>query len=192
MRTDFSADTGSDIGEDEERIPLPTTPEALFARLDKLGVAHVTVTHPPLHTVEESKRLRGEIPGAHIKNLFLKDKKGRLFLVTALESSVIDLKTLHVHVGGSGRLSFCNPDQLWRHLGVRPGSVTPFALVNDGARAVSFVLDTALARFERLNAHPLVNTMTTGVSWAGLQTLLAETGHDALQLDLSALKPPTA
>jgi Ala-tRNA(Pro) deacylase len=166
---------------------LPTSPAALFSLFDALNISHVTVSHPPLHTVEESKQLRGDIPGAHIKNLFLKDKKGRLFLVTALESSLIDLKTLHGHVGGTGRLSFCNADQLWQHLGVRPGAVTPFALINDRDRAVSFVLDRALSRFDRLNAHPLVNTMTTGVSRDGLLALLAHSGHSALELDLTAL-----
>jgi Ala-tRNA(Pro) deacylase len=153
------------------------TPDSLFAALDSMGIVHETVSHPALFTVEQSKELRGGIPGAHTKNLFLKDKKGRLFLVTAVENTVVDLKRLHEIVGGSGRLSFGNPEQLMAHLGVAPGSVTAFGVVNDTAGAVTMIIDQRLADYERINCHPLVNTMTTGVSYADLLTFLHTTGH---------------
>jgi Ala-tRNA(Pro) deacylase len=159
---------------------MPHTPDSLFAFLGDLGIRHQTIDHPPLFTVEQSKQLRGEIPGAHTKNLFLKDKKGKLFLVTAVESTVIDLKRLHEIIGASGRLSFGNPEQLFAHLGVTPGSVTAFAAINDAAGAVAVVLDQRLAAFGRINCHPLVNTMTTGVSYADLLAFLAATGHAPL------------
>jgi Ala-tRNA(Pro) deacylase len=156
---------------------MPHTPESLFAALDSLGIAHHTVSHPPLFTVEQSKQLRGAIPGAHTKNLFLKDKKGKLFLVTAVENTVIDLKRLHEVIGGSGRLSFGSPEQLMAHLGVAPGSVTAFGVINDEAGAVTMILDARLEGFERVNGHPLVNTMTTGVGYADLLKFLEAVGH---------------
>src|SRR6266849_7243955 len=105
---------------------MPASPDELFAYLDRLGVAHSTVTHPPLFTVEQSQALRGTIPGGHTKNLFLKDKKDALFLVTALEDATIELKSLHRVLGASGRFSFGSADLLRDTLGVEPGSVTPF------------------------------------------------------------------
>jgi Ala-tRNA(Pro) deacylase len=156
---------------------MPHTPETLFAALDAMGVAHETIEHPPLFTVEESKALRGAIPGAHTKNLFLKDKKGRIFLVTAVESTRIDLKRLHEVIGGSGRLSFGSAEQMMAHLGVTPGSVTAFAAINDEAGAVTMILDRRLSDYARINCHPLVNTMTTGVSHADLLRFLAAVGH---------------
>jgi Ala-tRNA(Pro) deacylase len=156
---------------------MPHTPESLFAAFDSLGIAHETVSHPPLFTVEQSKELRGAIPGAHTKNLFLKDKKGKLFLVTAVENTVIDLKRLHEVIGGSGRLSFGSADQLMAHLGVAPGSVTAFGVINDEAGAVTMILDARLAAFGRVNGHPLVNTMTTGVAYADLLRFLEAVGH---------------
>ena len=113
---------------------MPATPSDLFAFLDKLGIAHATVTHPPLFTVEQSRELRGTIPGAHTKNLFLKDKKGALFLVTALEDAVIELKSLHRRLDASGRFSFGAADLMRATLGVEPGAVTPFAAMNDSDR----------------------------------------------------------
>lgn len=158
-------------------VAMPHTPESLFAFLDTLGIAHQTVQHPPLFTVEQSKELRGEIAGAHTKNLFLKDKKGKLFLVTAVESTVIDLKRLHEVIGGSGRVSFGNADQMQQNLGVAPGSVTAFGVINDTAGQVTMILDQRLAAHGRINCHPLVNTMTTGVSYADLLRFLEATGH---------------
>lgn len=165
---------------------MAATPDALFAFLDRCGIAHETVRHPPLFTVEESKRLRGVIPGAHVKNLFLKDKKGGLFLVSAVEDTVIDLKSFHALVGAQGRVSFGSADLLGEVLGVAPGSVTPFAALNDRDRRVRVVLDARLLAHERINVHPLVNDMTTGVSREGLLAFFAATGHEPLLLDLHA------
>src|SRR5215213_5736607 len=110
---------------------MAATPDELFAFLDRLGIAHATVSHPPLFTVEESRALRGSIPGGHTKNLFLKDKRGALFLVVAEEDAVLDLKGLHRLVGATGRLSFGAAELLREVWGVEPGSVTPFGAIND-------------------------------------------------------------
>jgi Ala-tRNA(Pro) deacylase len=159
------------------------TPERLLAFLDHNGIRHHTVHHPALFTVEQSKALRGEIEGLHVKNLFLKDKKGKLFLLTAVESTQIDLKTLHSHIGGQGRLSFCSAEQLMTYLGVEPGSVTPLALINDRDHRVSFVVDPGLLCGQRINVHPLVNTMTSGLSVEGFKKFLELTGHHPQILD---------
>jgi Ala-tRNA(Pro) deacylase len=160
---------------------MAATREDLFARLSALGIETVTVEHPPLFTVEQSKELRGDIPGAHTKNLFLKCKKGTLWLVTAVESTAVDLKTLHTKLG-CGRLSFGNAALLGEVLGVQPGSVTPFAILNDTQNRVSVVLDEALFAYDRLNFHPLVNTATTGISKDGLLAFLAECKHSPRML----------
>src|SRR5690349_24037872 len=123
---------------------MRATASDLFAFLDRLGIAHMTVTHPALFTVEQSQQLRGTIPGGHTKNLFLKDKKGALFLVTALEDAVIELKSLHRRLEAAGRFSFGSAELMMETLGVTPGSVTPFGVINDTARRVTVVLDAAL------------------------------------------------
>jgi len=156
---------------------MAATPDDLFAFLDKLGIAHPTVTHPPLFTVEQSQTLRGTIPGGHTKNLFLKDKKGALFLVTAQEDAAIELKSLHRLLGASGRFSFGAADLMREMLGIEPGAVTPFATMNDTGRRVIVVLDAALMRHEIINCHPLTNTMTTSIGRADLRKFLEATGH---------------
>ncbi len=156
---------------------MPASPDDLFAFLDRLGVAHRTVTHPPLFTVEESQTLRGQIPGGHTKNLFLKDKKGLLFLVVALEDAVIDLKSLHRRLGASGRFSFGAAELMRETLGVEPGSVTPFGLINDTGQRVSVILDDGMMQHTHLNYHPLVNTMTTTIARADLLRFIEATGH---------------
>jgi Ala-tRNA(Pro) deacylase len=157
-------------------------PQQLFARLDQLGIAHRTVDHSPVFTVEEAKALRGDLPGHHIKNLFLRNKKEEMWLVVALEDRAIDLKRLG-DVLGAGRLSFGSAERLKRTLGVEPGSVTPLALVNDESRAVRLVLDRGLADGGPVNAHPLVNTMTTALAPADLQRFFQATGHSPHWLD---------
>ena len=157
------------------------TPEQLFAKLDALGIAQRTVTHPPVFTVEEAKKLRGALPGAHIKNLFLRNKKEEMWLVVALEDRQIDLKRLG-EVLGAGRLSFGSPDRLARHLGVEPGSVTPLSLINDETHAVRLALDRGIAS-ELVNVHPLVNTMTTAVATGDLLRFFTATGHAPRWLD---------
>jgi Ala-tRNA(Pro) deacylase len=157
-------------------------PQQLFARLDQLGIAHRTVEHPPVFTVEEAKALRGNLPGHHIKNLFLRNKKEEMWLVVALEDRAIDLRRLG-EVLGAGRLSFGSADRLKRHLGVEPGSVTPLSLINDEARAVRLVLDCGVADGGPVNAHPLVNTMTTALAPADLLRFFEATGHTPRWLD---------
>ena len=155
---------------------MPATPADLFRFLDGLGIAHRTVEHPPLFTVEQSRALRGQIPGGHTKNLFLKDKKGALFLVTTLENAQIALKTLH-HQFGSGRFSFGSAEALRSNLGVEPGAVSPFGAINDTARSVTVVLDATMMEQATLNYHPLVNTMTTAIARDDLVRFLEATGH---------------
>ena len=157
-------------------------PQQLFARLDQLGIAHRTVEHPPVFTVEEAKALRGNLPGHHIKNLFLRNKKEEMWLVVALEDRAIDLKRLG-DVLGAGRLSFGSADRLKRTLGVEPGSVTPLSLVNDEARAVRLVVDRGVADGGPVNAHPLVNTMTTALAPADLLRFFDAIGHTPRWLD---------
>src|SRR5258707_8423275 len=143
---------------------LATTPAALSAALDRLGIAHPTVSHPPLFTVEQSRSLRGSIAGGHTKNLFLRDKKGVLFLVTALEDAAIELKSLHRRLGATGRFSFGSADLMMETLGVTPRPVTPFGAINDTTQRVTVVLDPALMAYAVINAHPLTNTMTTSIA----------------------------
>jgi Ala-tRNA(Pro) deacylase len=157
---------------------MPAKPADLFDYLDRLGIPHRTVEHPPLFTVEESQGLRGQIPGGHTKNLFLKDKKDALFLVVASEDARIALGGLHRLLGASGRLSFGSPDLLREVLGVEPGSVTPFAALNDTAHRVRVVLDAAMMENTVLNYHPLANTMTTSIARDDLLTFLRATGHE--------------
>ena len=155
----------------------PASPEELFAYLASLGIAHKNVSHPPLFTVEESRGRRGDIPGAHTKNLFLRDKKGVPFLVVALEDSPIELKSLHRLLGASGRFSFGSAELMRELLGVEPGSVTPFAVMNDKDCRVTVVLDAAMMAHAVLNFHPLRNTGTTTISREGLLRFLEATGH---------------
>ena len=156
---------------------MPATPDELFAYLDALGIAHKTVTHPAVFTVEEARDLRGAVAGGHTKNLFLRDKKGAPYLVVAPEDAAIELRALHRLLGASGRFSFGSAALLHELLGVPPGSVTPFAVINDKEGRVSVVLDASLMRHEALNFHPLVNTATTTISRDGLLKFLAATGH---------------
>jgi Ala-tRNA(Pro) deacylase len=158
---------------------MPATPDDLFAFLDKLGIAHQTVRHPALFTVEQSRSLRGQIAGGHTKNLFLKDKRGALFLVVAPEDAAIELKSLHRLLGASGRFSFGSADLMREALGVEPGSVTPFAALNDAAGRVTVVLDATTMAHATLNFHPLINTMTTSIGRDDLVRFLAATGHTA-------------
>jgi Ala-tRNA(Pro) deacylase len=157
---------------------MPSTPEDLFAFLDRLGIPHPTVTHAPLFTVEQSQAMRGTIPGGHTKNLFLKDKKGALFLITALEDTVIELKSLHHLLGASGRFSFGAAELMRETLGVEPGAVTPLGAINDNGRRVSVVLDQELMNHDTINCHPLVNTMTTSLRRDDLLKFLKAMGHE--------------
>ena len=156
---------------------MPASPDELFAYLDRLGIAHKTVTHPAVFTVEEARELRGAVAGGHTKNLFLRDKKGAAYLVVASEDAAIELRGLHRQLGASGRFSFGSAELMRELLGVEPGSVTPFAVINDAARRVTVVLDAAMMAQEVLNFHPLVNTATTTISRESLLKFLEATGH---------------
>jgi Ala-tRNA(Pro) deacylase len=166
--------------------PLPFTPDQLFARLDVLGIAHKTYRHPPVFTVAEAVALRGKLPGGHCKSLFLKDRRGRLWLVVALEECAIDLKRLAAALGAP-RFSFGNPALLYAALGVTPGSVTPFALANDPAQRVAVVLDRGMLEQDPLNYHPLENDRTTAIAPADLLRFIASCGHRPLIVDLTAV-----
>jgi Ala-tRNA(Pro) deacylase len=157
---------------------MPLAPDDLLARLKALGFETKTIEHPPLFTVAQSQELRGRIEGGHSKNLFLKDKKGRIFLVVAEEDAEIDLKRLHALVGGSGRLSFGKPELLMEVLGLMPGSVTPFGAINDTEGRVTVVLDEAMMRHELLNFHPLTNEATTTIRRDDLVAFLRSCGHE--------------
>jgi len=159
----------------------------LIARLDAIGIAHRTHRHPPVFTVEEAKALRGKLPGGHCKSLFLKDKKGGFWLAVMLEERRTDLKMLAGRLGAP-RFSFGGAVDLYELLGVRPGSVTPFALVNDVARRVTPVLDAAMLEHDPLNYHPLVNHRTTAVAPADLLRFIAACGHEPRIVDLAGFE----
>jgi len=152
------------------------TPEELLARLDALGIRHRTVEHRPVFTVEEARAHRGELPGAHVKNLFLRNKKGVMWLVVALESRPVDLKRVAERLGHRS-FSFASERRLATHLGVIPGAVTLFAVVNDIEREVSVALDEGLRDFDEWNFHPLVNSMTTTVRAADMLRFLEAVDH---------------
>jgi Ala-tRNA(Pro) deacylase len=155
-----------------------------FARLEELGIASVTVAHEPVFTVEQSGALRETIPGAHTKSLFLTDKDGRVALVVAKDDSQVDLKRVASRLG-FGRLSFGNAALLGRMLGVTPGSVTPFALINDREARVRVVVDEALLGFGEINCHPLENTATTRLATADVLRFIRACGHEPLIFPLS-------
>lgn len=155
---------------------MPATPEELYRRLDALGIAYVVHHHPPLHTVTESVVLRGSLPGGHCKSLFLIDRKGGLWLVVVLEDRRLDLKALADRLGAP-RFSFGSPERLYESLGVHPGSVTPFALMNDRAHKVAVVLDARMLEYDPLNYHPLVNTATLALKPPDLLKFIGDCGH---------------
>ncbi len=160
--------------------------EDLFAYLKAIGVSHTTLDHPAAFTVKEGAEIKAALPGGHTKNLFLKDAKDNLWLISALGETTIDLKRLHPVIG-SARLSFGSPILMQETLGVTPGSVTALGLINDSDRRVRFVLDAALARADPVNFHPLTNTATTALSQAGFRTFLASIGITPLVVDFSSM-----
>jgi Ala-tRNA(Pro) deacylase len=167
---------------------MPLSETDLLALLDARGIPFSRHAHPPLFTVEESRRLRGDLAGAHVKNMFLKDRKGALVLVTCREDRRIRIGALERALG-TKRLSFAGAETLMAHLGVLPGAVTPFALLNDREPPrVRFVLDAVLAEADPVNVHPLHNAATLALRAADLLRLLAETGHAAELLDFAPLE----
>lgn len=158
----------------------------LFAFLDSLGIAHRTLEHPPVFRVEEGLEIKRTLPGGHTKNLFLKDGKGQLWLVCALGETRIDLKRLPAVIG-SARLSFGSGELMQQVLGVTPGSVTAFALINDRERRVRLVLDAALLAADPINFHPLSNDATTAVSRDGFLRFLQALGVEPTIVDFGAI-----
>jgi Ala-tRNA(Pro) deacylase len=159
----------------------------LLAFLAEIGVEHATLDHPAVFTVSEGTEIKASLPGGHSKNLFLKDKKGQLWLISARQDTVIDLKRLP-RVIGSDRLSFGAPELMAEVLGVTPGSVTALALVNDRGRRVRFVLDKALADSDPVNFHPMTNTATTALSREGFARFLEAIGVRPTVVDFAALE----
>jgi Ala-tRNA(Pro) deacylase len=161
--------------------PIPATEADLFARLDALAIAHVTHRHRPVFTVEEGADLKAGMPGGHTKNLFLKDKKGALFLLCAIAETKIDLNAVSKLLG-VGRFSFGSAALLHERLGVTPGSVTIYALINDPERTVTLLLDDALFARDPVNFHPLSNDATTAVSGADLLKFVDSLGRAPIRL----------
>jgi Ala-tRNA(Pro) deacylase len=162
---------------------MAASSDDLLALLDRLGIEAATHRHAPAFTVEEGNRVWGSIPGVHCKNLFLKDGKGRLWLVVAPAERRVDLKALPARIGAA-RLSFGSAALLTEVLGIEPGSVTPFAVINDAGHRVSVVLDSWMMAQPLINYHPLRNDMTTGLSPAGLLRFFEHTGHSPLTVEL--------
>ncbi|MTI43269.1 Ala-tRNA(Pro) hydrolase [Roseibium hamelinense] len=165
---------------------MPASRADLMSYLEALNIEVTTTDHAPVFTVAESEDLHEKISGGHTKNLFVKDKKGRLFLVVALHDATIDLKKLHQVIGAQGRVSFGNADLLMETLGVAPGSVTPFSLINDrDAQRVTPIFDSAMMTHEVLNYHPLSNDATTSISADDLLVFTRSCGHEPQVLPVS-------
>ena len=169
---------------------MPATPENLYARFDALGIAYTTTKHRPVFTVEEGADLKASMPGGHSKNLFLKDKKGALYLLSALGDTQIDLNAVSKLIG-SARFSFGNAELLMQYLGVTPGSVTLFALINDAENKVRLILDEGLFAYDLVNFHPLSNDATIAVSPADMLKFARDTGHEPLRLAFDAAGQPS-
>ena len=155
---------------------MPATPEQLFAYLDRLGIAHETVEHPPFFKVEEGREWHHLIPGLHCKNLFMKDRKGAIWLAVVPADKRVDLSGLEKQLGAP-RLSFAKPEVLWEVLGLTPGSVTPFGLINDAQHRVTVVLDEDLFAFDRINCHPLHNAASTVIGTDDLLRFVRDLGY---------------
>ena len=169
-----------------DKMTANTRDEELLSKLDALGIQHETVSHEPGFTVEESQALCSDLPGIHIKNLFLRDKKKNLFLVTVQEDTQVDLKALRKQIGASGNLSFGNADLLMEVLGVIPGAVTPLAVFNDADARVKVVLDKDIMAAELLQAHPLRNDRTTAIKPDDLLAFLAAQGYEPQIVDFAS------
>lgn len=174
----------SGLAEKAARVPDEAKP--LFAYLDALGLAHKTHWHEALFTVDQSAALKAAMPGAHTKNLFLKDKDGALILIAAEAHADLKLNQLHKLIGCK-RLSFGTPELMQSVLGVMPGSVTALALMNDSARRVRFLVDQTLAEAAIVNFHPLINTGTTALSQADFRRFVDATGHRFEIIDFTRL-----
>lgn len=164
---------------------MPLTRADLDARLAALGISTTTLEHPPVFTVEESVAIKAALPGAHSKNLFLKDKKGRVFLVSAEADATLDLKSISEKIGGSGRVTFGKPELLYELTGLIPGSVTPFGIINDVEGRITVVVDAAMMESEILNFHPLENTATMSIRRDDFLSFLKSEGHSPIVARIS-------
>ncbi len=173
-------------------LRMPVTPDQLLARLAELGIEATTHRHAPVFTVAESQDLRGQLPGGHCKSLFLRDREGGFWLASMLEHRKISVNALARAIGAP-RVSFASAEDLMHHLGVIPGAVTPFGLINDRAHAVTPVLDAAMMRECALvNFHPLDNAMTTAIRPADLLRFIAACGHAPRLVELAPLEAASA
>lgn len=191
MDMEDKADGGMASGDDRGAGTEPdetaqARQEALFAFLEERGIRTATHAHAPVFTVAEAQALRQAIPGAHTKNLFLKDKKDNYFLVTVEEEADVDLKSIHGLIGAKSRVSFGKPEALFALLGVTPGSVTALGAFNDRDRRVTVVLDAELMTHSVINVHPLSNDRTTSIGRDDLVAFLRATGHEPLVLKVTA------
>ena len=159
--------------------------DRLLGRLLDLGIDAPVVSYPAHASIEEGKRLRGDLPGAFTKNLLLKDKRGRLFFVTAFEDTDVDLKTLHARVGARGRLGFASPDAMAELLHVHPGTASPLGLMNDADNAITLVVDEALLGAEQLNFHPMTHTESIGLTWPEFRAFVASCDREPLVVRLA-------
>ncbi len=180
-------ETGA-AGREESQAPLPTSPEKLLAYMDSHGIAYTLYEHEPVFTVAESEHLKKDIPGLHCRNLFLRDKKKRNYLVVVGNDTMIDLKKLPALIG-SDRLSFGSADRLWQYLGVRPGSVCPFSIINDTAGAVEIILEKDMLNEKLVNYHPMENHLTVGLTPDDLLKFVKSCDHEPRVVDLNDAAP---
>jgi Ala-tRNA(Pro) deacylase len=178
----------SNAAETFDLSDLPTSPEALMARLSELGIEFTLHRHKAVFTVAEAETVEYGIPGTHCRNLFLRDKKKNNFLIVLQNSTEIDIKKLQPLIGAD-KISFGSSDRLFEYLGVRPGSVCPYAIINDTKNEVKIILDKSMMEVERVNYHPLINTMTIGTTPDELIKFIESTGHTPHIIDLSAAAP---
>ena len=169
---------------------MPATEADLFAHFDALGIKHVTHRHRPVFTVDEGRDLKESMPGGHTKNLFLKDKKGAIYLICAISGSAIDLVATSKLIG-SGRFSFGSAERLMEYLGVEPGSVTLFAIINDPEHRVTLILDQALFDLDPVNFHPLKNDATTAISPTDMLKFIRALGREPIRLSFDPQGLPT-
>jgi len=186
---DATISEGLNFGPNAQGTPDMTESDALLAYLERNGIEAPTFEHPAVHTVEESKALRGDIPGLHTKNLFLRDGKKNFYLFVTDEDASINLKQLSRRIGAKGGLSFGSPDALLELLGIRPGSVSVLAIVNDEHSRVKLLLDKRLEG-ATINCHPLSNERTTSLSQEAFAKFLAKTRREAVYIDLENDIPP--
>ena len=162
---------------------MAATPDELFALFDRLGIKHSTIEHPPFFTVEEGRRWHDKIPGRHCKNLFIKDRKGGIWLVVMPGDKRADLARLEKALGAP-RFSFARPDVLQEVLALTPGSVTPFGLINDTQRRVTVILDEEMLDSEWVNFHPLSNAASTTLRSTDLLRFVRALGYEPVVVRL--------